>query len=147
MMYEEFTKIAGYRVSYDDYKNIIEPMYNATNLSKYEFTKTLNRKYFDVDEKLKERERLILNTVKAYNTAEVFSNERDIYMHELEYEIQKYIELVISMEYFCDSITYKIDLDCIHSGRIYRIVFFNGANGNYKFHFFFENNKIFRRRY
>ena len=46
MMYEEFEKIAGCRVSYEDYNNIIEPMYMASNLSKQEFVKTLNLKFF-----------------------------------------------------------------------------------------------------
>lgn len=46
MMYQEFEEIAGYEVSYEDYNNIIEPMYNATNLSKQEFVKTLNLKFF-----------------------------------------------------------------------------------------------------
>ena len=51
MMHNEFEKIAGYEVSYDDYKNIIEPMYMATNLDKYEFVKTLDRKRFDLGAK------------------------------------------------------------------------------------------------
>lgn len=46
MMWNEFEEIAGYEVSYEDYTNIIEPMYNATNLSKQEFVKTLNKKAF-----------------------------------------------------------------------------------------------------
>lgn len=46
MMWKEFEEIAGYEVSYEDYTNIIEPMYMATNLSKQEFVKTLNKKAF-----------------------------------------------------------------------------------------------------
>lgn len=46
MMWNEFEEIAGYEVSYETYTNIIEPMYNATNLSKQEFVKTLNKKAF-----------------------------------------------------------------------------------------------------
>lgn len=48
MMWEEFEKLAGYEVSYEDYANVIEPMYNATNLTKAQFIKTLNRKAFDL---------------------------------------------------------------------------------------------------
>ena len=48
MMHHEFEELAGYEVSYDDYTNIIEPMYNATNLSKREFVKTLDRKRFEL---------------------------------------------------------------------------------------------------
>ena len=46
MMKHEFENIAGYEVSWDDYDKIIEPMYSATNLSKEEFVKTLNKKRF-----------------------------------------------------------------------------------------------------
>ena len=60
MMWGEFEKIAGYDVSYEDYVNIIEPMYNSTELSKQEFVKTLNRKQFDVNyKKAQEKKRLV----------------------------------------------------------------------------------------
>lgn len=48
MMHEEFERLAGYEVSFSDYHNIIEPMYMATDLSKADFIKTLNRKQFDL---------------------------------------------------------------------------------------------------
>ena len=43
-------EIAGYKVSYDDYKNIIEPMYMAApdSMTKAEFINCLNRKRFEV---------------------------------------------------------------------------------------------------
>ena len=44
MMKAEFEKIAGYEVSVEDYDNIIEPMYMATNLTKEEFVQTINKK-------------------------------------------------------------------------------------------------------
>lgn len=46
MMKHEFEQIAGYEVSTEDYNNIIEPMYMATNLSKQEFVKTISKKRF-----------------------------------------------------------------------------------------------------
>ena len=46
MMHKEFEELAGYEVSFEDYNNIIEPMYMATNLSKQEFVKCLNLKFF-----------------------------------------------------------------------------------------------------
>lgn len=46
MMKEEFEKMAGYEVSFEDYNNIIEPMYMATNLDKSEFVKVLDKKRF-----------------------------------------------------------------------------------------------------
>jgi len=48
MMKEEFEKIAGYEVSFKDYNDIIEPMYMATNLTKDEFVKTINKKRFAI---------------------------------------------------------------------------------------------------
>ena len=46
MLKEEFEKIAGYEVSPEDYKNIIEPMYLATNLSKADFVACIDKKRF-----------------------------------------------------------------------------------------------------
>jgi len=46
MMKHEFEEIAGYEVSFEDYNNIIEPMYMATNLSKQDFVQTINKKRF-----------------------------------------------------------------------------------------------------
>lgn len=46
MMKQEFEALAGYEVSAEDYNNIIEPMYMATNLNKAEFVKTINKKRF-----------------------------------------------------------------------------------------------------
>lgn len=46
MMHKEFEEIAGYEVSFETYTNIIEPMYMATNLSKQEFVKLLDKKAF-----------------------------------------------------------------------------------------------------
>lgn len=46
MMKHEFERIAGYEVSWTDYNNIIEPMYMATNLTKEDFVKTLDKKRF-----------------------------------------------------------------------------------------------------
>ena len=46
MMKAEFEKIAGYEVSNEDYFEIIEPMYMATNLTKEDFVKTVSKKRF-----------------------------------------------------------------------------------------------------
>lgn len=50
MMHEEFVKIAGYKVSLEDYKNVIEPMYMAMpdSVSKEEFVAMLDRSRFEV---------------------------------------------------------------------------------------------------
>ena len=46
MMQHEFEELAGYEVSTEDYNNIIEPMYMATNLNKKEFVKCVDKKRF-----------------------------------------------------------------------------------------------------
>lgn len=46
MMWQEFEALAGYEVTYEDYTNIIEPMYMATSLSKQEFVKCIDKKRF-----------------------------------------------------------------------------------------------------
>lgn len=46
MMQQEFEQLAGYEVSYEDYVDIIEPMYLAVDLSKSEFVQCINKKRF-----------------------------------------------------------------------------------------------------
>lgn len=48
MMWKEFEELAGYEVSYDTYKKVIEPMYMALpdNVTKQEFVKMLDKKAF-----------------------------------------------------------------------------------------------------
>lgn len=55
MMKHEFEELAGYEVTTEDYNNIIEPMYMATNLSKREFVKVIDKKRFA----LKTREQIV----------------------------------------------------------------------------------------
>ena len=59
MMKQEFEQLARIEVSDKDYKEIIEPMYMATNLDKVEFISTLNLKRFA----LKTKQQLI-NQIK-----------------------------------------------------------------------------------
>lgn len=46
MMKQEFEELAGYEVSENDYRKIIEPMYMATSLSKADFVNTISKKRF-----------------------------------------------------------------------------------------------------
>lgn len=46
MMKQEFEALAGYEISTEDYNNIIEPMYMATNMSKADFVKCIDKKRF-----------------------------------------------------------------------------------------------------
>lgn len=91
MMWEEFERIAGYEVSYEDYSTIIEPMYNATNLNKAEFVKMLNRKAFDLKVKKQEMIKAMKAIAKERKAnAEHFTNyEAENKLHELA---QKYAE-------------------------------------------------------
>lgn len=61
MMIQEFEKLAGYEVNYNDYVNIIEPMYMAVKLNKADFIQCLNRKRFEVKKKT---ERQYINEIK-----------------------------------------------------------------------------------
>lgn len=64
MMHHEFEELAGYEVSYEDYINIIEPMYMATSLSKQDFIACIDRKRFA----LKTRKELISEMRKVAKT-------------------------------------------------------------------------------
>jgi len=55
MMKHEFEALAGYEVSEEDYRTIIEPMYMATHLEKSQFVKCIDAKRF----KLKSKKQLI----------------------------------------------------------------------------------------
>lgn len=72
MMWEEFEKIAGYEVSYEDYANVIEPMYMATNLSKQDFVKCLDKKRFALRTKnqlvseMKKESKHLMETCEGY---------------------------------------------------------------------------------
>lgn len=83
MMHEEFMKIAGYEVSYEDYTNIIEPMYMATNLSKEDFIKVIDRKRFDIGA---EKKRL-LKKMKM-----IAKHLKDTCTHYTDWEAQKELE-------------------------------------------------------
>lgn len=64
MMWKEFENIAGYEVSYEDYTKVIEPMYMATDLSKQDFVKCLDRKRFDFRAKEKAEKKEMLKAMK-----------------------------------------------------------------------------------
>lgn len=86
MLKHEFEEMAKIEVSYDDYKNIIEPMYMATNLSKEDFINTLNLKRFA----LKSKKQLINELKKlAKNIEESCCNYTN---YEAEAKIESIIE-------------------------------------------------------
>lgn len=67
MMKHEFEALAGYEVSREDYDNIIEPMYLATNLTKQEFVQTLNKKRFAIVKKEKVKPVFVSNGDRTPN--------------------------------------------------------------------------------
>ena len=81
MMWREFEEIAGYEVSYEDYTNVIEPMYMATNLSKKEFVKVLDRKQFDLGYKRKLLEKKLIGQMK-----EIAEEIKNLCGHTTTYE-------------------------------------------------------------
>lgn len=64
MMKHEFEALAGYEVSNDDYNNVIEPMYMATNMTKQEFVKVIDRKRFDFRAKEKAEKKAMIKAMK-----------------------------------------------------------------------------------
>ena len=82
MMKQEFEKIAGYEVSFEDYYGIIEPMYLATDLSKHEFVKTLNRSRFALKTKqelLTEIKRLARKIKRSCDSHQDYESEQKLY--------------------------------------------------------------------
>ena len=89
MMWEEFENLAGYQVTYEDYTNVIEPMYMATNLSKQDFIKCLDYKRFSIQYKKAQLKKTLLKQMrekaeimKAYcghcDTYEVYAELRNL---------------------------------------------------------------------
>lgn len=89
MMKHEFEALAGYEVSMDDYNNIIEPMYMATNLSKQEFVKTIDKKRFA----LKPLNKIVKEMKQIAAEAERICTHRPIYdeMNRLASLAEEYI--------------------------------------------------------
>ena len=76
MMQFELKNLAGYEVSTEDYNNIIEPMYMATNLSKADFVKVIDKKRFAL-----KTERQIVTAMKKESR-----HLREILGHSLDYD-------------------------------------------------------------
>lgn len=66
MMWKEFEELAGYEVTYEDYHNVIEPMYLAVpeNVTKQEFVKMIDRKRFDYKAKEKAEKKAMVKAMQ-----------------------------------------------------------------------------------
>ena len=95
MMHHEFEQLAGYEVTFEDYANIIEPMYMATNLTKQEFIKCLDYKRFSIQYKKSQLKKNLIKQMKEL--AEImksYCGHRDTYNEYIELRTlaQQYIK-------------------------------------------------------
>ncbi len=105
MMWEEFEKIAGYEVTYDDYHDVIEPMYMATSLSKQEFVKCLDYKRFSLNyrkqQMLKEMRKIAQGIFDGCGLRTYHDEE-----HELEKIAKQYAKLFHGIDWVNDMKSY-----------------------------------------
>lgn len=95
MMWKEFEELAGYEVSFEDYTNVIEPMYMATNLNKREFIACLDEKRFSLTLKRKELKKSLIKQMKEKaEEIKELCGHRDTYPEyaELRALAKQYIE-------------------------------------------------------
>ena len=83
MMKHEFEKLAGYEVTNEMYDKVIEPMYMSLEVSKQEFVKMLNKKYFALP-----TEKECLNRLKAV-ARKIYEACGHRTTHEEETELQE----------------------------------------------------------
>ena len=102
MMKHEFEKMYGHEVSFEDYTNIIEPMYMATNLDKEQFVACLDKKRFALP-----TQRELMNQIKrgAQHLFDICGHRVD---HDAENELEKLAWEYARRFYGLD----RKDLDC-----------------------------------
>ena len=85
MMWYEFMELAGYEVSYEDYHNIIEPMYLAVpeTVSKMEFINMLDKKRFAV----KHEKKPLIKTMSIRDNSGYRKTPNGCYYHLVDVEI------------------------------------------------------------
>lgn len=106
MMKHEFEALAGYEVSFEDYKNIIEPMYMATDLSKEAFVKCIDKKRFALPTK---KDAVKAMKREAKHLYEICGRRTDF---EAEYRLEKmahdYLKRFYNVDWSKDSTAYAI---------------------------------------
>ena len=104
MMWAEFEELAGYRVSYEDYSKVIEPMYMAVNMDKKDFIKCIDKKRFALPTKqeMKKEMRKIANVIfeKCGHTT-TFDEEE-----EIDKLAKKYAKIVYGLDWDHDPKVY-----------------------------------------
>ena len=93
MMKQEFEALAGYEVSAEDYNNIIEPMYMATNLDKADFVKCIDKKRFA----LKPLKKLVMEM--KYIAQRIEENCTHTTTYDLEQELNELVQEYINRKY------------------------------------------------
>lgn len=106
MMKHEFEQLAGYEVTWEDYNNIIEPMYNATNLDKKDFVMTLNKQRFAVKAKEKYVRKLKMLARSLKDTCEHYTDTETL--EEFTKTIFAYIDRCWNM-YGYDDVFYTVE--------------------------------------
>ena len=114
MMYQEFMDLAGYEVTFEDYNNIIEPMYMATTLSKADFIACLDKKRFAL-----KTDRQLINAMKkaAGRLADVCGRFRDFETEDqLEKLAREYATRFWGYHPAVDTVWYSFKLDYEYPG-------------------------------
>lgn len=108
MMQHEFEALAGYKVSTDDYKKIIEPMYMATDLNKADFVACINKKRFAMPTK-EQRKKQIIRQMRAEAThlAETCGHYTDYESeHRVEDLAHEYLKVAYGIDWYSDLTAY-----------------------------------------
>lgn len=116
MMKHEFEALAGYEVTFEDYNNIIEPMYMATNLSKQEFVNVIDRKRFDFRAREKAEKKEMIKAMK-----EIAKERAQNCEHFCDYEAEnKLMEIARTFrkKYYPEDLGYWLDIERLHWGNI-----------------------------
>lgn len=106
MMHDEFMEIAGYEVSYEDYKNYIEPMYMAVpeTVTKAEFVKMIDKKRFALPtekEMIKEMKKIVNHLYEIWGHRTDYEAEA-----ELDKIAKKYAERFWGIDWNRDTETF-----------------------------------------
>lgn len=104
MTKQEFEKLAGYEVTQEDYTQVIEPMYMATEMQKEDFVKCLSRERFALPTK-----RQVINKMKnlAGKLYDLCGRRSD-YKTEMELDklVREYAERFHSIDWSHDMTSY-----------------------------------------
>lgn len=101
MTKSEFEKLAGYEVSNSDHNDIIEPMYMATNLSKEEFIRVIDKKRFALKAKKQYIDEMKKIAKHLKDTCDYYTNYEAI--HKLNAVAEEYKERLFAQGFLINS--------------------------------------------